>query len=77
MISHYFSYVWIWFKLNNFQAEFVEKHKAEAKKFGMLRRYEDSQQFLLDHPELVCEETANVLVIWCIDLAMEEVRFNE
>lgn len=53
-------------------AEFVEKHKAEAKKFGMLRRYEDSQQFLLDHPELVCEETANVLVIWCIDLAMEE-----
>lgn len=52
--------------------EFVEKHKADAKKFGMMRRFEDSQQFLVDHPELVCEETANVLVLWCIDLAMEE-----
>ncbi|XP_048767077.1 hsp90 co-chaperone Cdc37-like isoform X2 [Ostrea edulis] len=52
--------------------EFVEKHKADAKKFGMLRRFEDSQQFLIDNPDLVCEETANVLVIWCIDLAMEE-----
>lgn len=60
--------------LTYLQKEFVEKHKADAKKFGMLRRFEDSQQFLIDNPDLVCEETANVLVIWCIDLAMEEVR---
>lgn len=39
----------------------------------MLRQYKDSQQYLTDNPELVCEESANYLVIWCIDLEMEEV----
>ncbi|KAK3099538.1 hypothetical protein FSP39_005996 [Pinctada imbricata] len=54
------------------QQEFTDKYKQKAKKFGMLRRFEDSQQYLEDNPELVCEETANYLVIWCIDLEMEE-----
>ena len=40
----------------------------------MFRHYDDSQKFLEDHLELVCEETANYLVVWCIDLEMEEVR---
>ncbi|NWS79119.1 CDC37 protein, partial [Crotophaga sulcirostris] len=39
---------------------------------GMLRRWDDSQKFLSDNPHLVCEETANYLVIWCIDLEVEE-----
>jgi cell division cycle protein 37 len=43
------------------------------KKFGMLRKYDDSQEYLLQHPELTCEETANYLVIWCINLEVEEV----
>ena len=40
----------------------------------MMKRYEDSQEFLTQHPQLVCEETANYLVIWCINLEVEEVR---
>lgn len=40
---------------------------------GMLRRWDDSQKYLSDNPYLVCEETANYLVIWCIDLEVEEV----
>lgn len=39
----------------------------------MLQKYEDSMQFLVDNPDLVCEETANYLVVWCIDLEIEEV----
>ena len=46
------------------------------KKYGMFRHYDDSQKFLEDHLELVCEETANYLVVWCIDLEMEEVRID-
>ncbi|CAF2670924.1 unnamed protein product [Rotaria sp. Silwood2] len=52
--------------------QFVEKHKANIKKYGMFRHYDDTQKFLEEHFELVCEETANYLVIWCIDLEMEE-----
>ena len=40
----------------------------------MFRHYDDSQKFLEDHLELVCEEAANYLVVWCIDLEMEEVK---
>ncbi|MEQ2194650.1 hsp90 co-chaperone Cdc37, partial [Xenoophorus captivus] len=39
---------------------------------GMLRRWDDSQKYLSDNPYLVCEETANYLVIMCIDLEVEE-----
>lgn len=41
----------------------------------MLRRWDDSQRYLSDNPDLVCEETANYLVIMCIDLEVEEVGF--
>lgn len=41
----------------------------------MFRRPDDSQSFLEQHPELVCEETANHLVIWCVDLVIEEVSY--
>jgi len=51
---------------------FVEKYEKEIKHFGMLRRWEDSQKYLSDNPHLVCEETANYLVIRCIDLEVEE-----
>lgn len=39
----------------------------------MLRKYDDSQHFLQEHPHLACEETANYLVIWCVNLEVEEV----
>ncbi|XP_052541125.1 hsp90 co-chaperone Cdc37 [Tympanuchus pallidicinctus] len=51
---------------------FVERHEKQIKHFGMLRRWDDSQKYLSDNPHLVCEETANYLVIWCIDLEVEE-----
>ncbi|XP_007951765.1 hsp90 co-chaperone Cdc37 [Orycteropus afer afer] len=51
---------------------FVEKYEKQIKHFGMLRRWDDSQKYLSDNAHLVCEETANYLVIWCIDLEVEE-----
>lgn len=52
--------------------EFIEKNSKLVKQLGMLSKHEDTQKFYFEHPELVCEETANQLVIWCIDLAVEE-----
>lgn len=40
---------------------------------GMLRRWDDSQNFLSDNPHLVCEETANFLVVICVDFEIDEV----
>lgn len=40
---------------------------------GMLRRWDDSQKYLSDKPHLVCEETANCLVVICIDFEIDEV----
>ncbi|XP_046837696.1 hsp90 co-chaperone Cdc37 isoform X2 [Vespa crabro] len=52
--------------------QFVKDNEKKLKEFGMLRRYDDSKKFLLDNPQIVCENTANYLVIWCINLEMEE-----
>uniref|UniRef100_UPI00358E9D25 hsp90 co-chaperone Cdc37 isoform X2 n=1 Tax=Myxine glutinosa TaxID=7769 RepID=UPI00358E9D25 len=54
------------------QQDFVDKYEKEIKHFGMLRRWEDSQSYLAEHPHLACEESANYLVIWCIDLQVTE-----
>lgn len=51
--------------------DFVKENEKLLKKFGMLRKYDDSKQFLAQHQVLVCENTANYLVIWCINLEME------
>lgn len=51
---------------------FVKDNKKILEEFGMLRRYEDSRKYLLDHSHLACEATANYLVIWCINLEMEK-----
>ncbi|KAH8858796.1 Hsp90 co-chaperone Cdc37 [Schistosoma japonicum] len=52
--------------------DFVNKHNKAIRKFGLFQKPLDSQNYLVENPYLVCEETANQLVIWCIDLAMEE-----
>lgn len=52
--------------------DFVKDNKKLLEQFGMLRRYEDSKKFLLDHSHLAHEATANYLVIWCINLQMEQ-----
>ncbi|XP_014204354.1 hsp90 co-chaperone Cdc37 [Copidosoma floridanum] len=52
--------------------KFVKENEKKLKEYGMLRRYDDSKKYLQDNPQLVCENTANYLVIWCINLEMEE-----
>ncbi|XP_064108145.1 hsp90 co-chaperone Cdc37-like [Macrobrachium nipponense] len=52
--------------------EFVKKNEVNIKKYGMFRNFDDSRRFLMEHTELACEDTANYLVIWCINLEMEE-----
>lgn len=44
---------------------------------GMLRRWDDSQKYLSDNPHLVCEESANYLVVLCIDFEIDEVSAVE
>lgn len=56
----------------NHLKKFIQENKELVKKFGMLRKYDDSKRFLMEHNQLVCEDTANYLVIWCIELEMEE-----
>ncbi|XP_029283482.1 hsp90 co-chaperone Cdc37-like isoform X2 [Cottoperca gobio] len=51
---------------------FVEKYAKEIKHFGMMRRWDDSQKYLSDNTHLVCEETANCLVVICIDFEIDE-----
>ncbi|KAM8878609.1 hsp90 co-chaperone Cdc37-like [Spinachia spinachia] len=51
---------------------FVEKYAEEIKHFGLTRRCDDSQKYLSDNPHLVCEETANCLVVLCLDFEMDE-----
>lgn len=53
--------------------KFIKQHEKEMKEFGMLQKYDDSKRYLQEHLHLVCEETANYLVIWCINLQMEDV----
>lgn len=52
--------------------KFIKENEAIIKQYGMLRRFDDSKKFLVEHNLLVHEDTANYLVIWCINLEMEE-----
>lgn len=55
--------------------QFVKENEKALKQYGMMRKYDDSKQFLQQNLNLVCENTANYLVIWCINLEMEEVYY--
>lgn len=44
---------------------------------GMLRRWDDSQRYLANMPHLICEETANYLILWCTKLQQEGVIKNK
>ncbi|GAB1597381.1 hsp90 co-chaperone Cdc37-like [Argonauta hians] len=56
------------------QEIFIKEHKKEVEKFGMIKRPQDSMEYLIANNHLVCEETANYLVMWCIELEMEEKK---
>lgn len=49
----------------------LQKYEQELRHFGMLRRWDDSQRFLANMPQLICEETANFLILWCMSLQRE------
>ncbi|CAL8085771.1 unnamed protein product [Orchesella dallaii] len=51
---------------------FTKENEPLLKQFGLLQKIQDSKRFLEEHPQLICEDTANYLVIWCVELAMEE-----
>nr|XP_028567768.1 LOW QUALITY PROTEIN: hsp90 co-chaperone Cdc37-like 1 [Podarcis muralis] len=51
---------------------FMQKHEQKIRHFGMLSRWLDSQRFLSEHPYLVCEETAQYLLLWCFHLEAEQ-----
>ncbi|MGH0133219.1 UNVERIFIED_CONTAM: hypothetical protein FKN15_052207 [Acipenser sinensis] len=52
---------------------FVQQYEEQLKHFGMLNRWDDSQRYLSDHSHLVCEETANYLLLWCFHLQADKV----
>uniref|UniRef100_A0A8C1M3B7 Hsp90 co-chaperone Cdc37-like 1 n=1 Tax=Cyprinus carpio TaxID=7962 RepID=A0A8C1M3B7_CYPCA len=51
---------------------FVQHNEELLKHFGMLRRWDDSQRFLAEYHHLICEETANYLILWCFRLQAEQ-----
>lgn len=51
--------------------DFIKNNEKLIKKYGMMRKFTDSKQFLEEHKLLVHEDTANFLVIWCLNLEME------
>jgi len=52
--------------------KFMDENKTDIKKYGMLHEYHDTEELLTKNPHLACEDTANYLVVWCIDLEVEE-----
>ncbi|OCT57240.1 cell division cycle 37-like 1 S homeolog isoform X1 [Xenopus laevis] len=53
-------------------ASFIQKYEAKMQHFGMLSRWNDSQRFLSECPDLVSEETAKYLLLWCYHLESEQ-----
>lgn len=51
----------------------MDKYEDEIKHFGMLHSYTDSKDYLIKHPYLTCDDTANYLALWCINLQVQEV----
>ncbi|CAH2294036.1 hsp90 co-chaperone Cdc37-like 1 [Pelobates cultripes] len=51
---------------------FIQKYEDKIRHFGMLSRWNDSQIFLSEYPDLVCEETAQYLRLWCYHLESEQ-----
>lgn len=51
---------------------FIDKNEDKIKEFGLLSKWDDCRKFLLDYPDLCCEETSNYLTVWCLNLEIEE-----
>jgi len=53
-------------------AQFYKENRKLIEKYGILRKWDDSKEFLLDNRQLCCEDTANYLTIECLNNEMEE-----
>lgn len=60
---------------DQYYRDFVKKYEKNLKHYAMLNKWDDCKAYLMEYPDLVCEESANYLAIWCLNLAMEE-KFN-
>jgi len=52
--------------------DYIKEHKKEIKEYGMFKKFDDSRKYMMEHPVLAHEYAANYLVLWCIDLELEE-----
>ncbi|CAG2115923.1 unnamed protein product, partial [Medioppia subpectinata] len=59
-------------ELEKIYKEFIAKNEKKIKHFGLLSKADDCKQYLMANQELVCEETANYLALWCLNLEIEE-----
>ena len=57
---------------NELYIKFVKENETKIKHYGMLSKWDDCKRFLLENPNLCCEETTNYLAIWCLDLQVED-----
>lgn len=53
---------------------FFKKYGEEIEKFAMLSDPDESMRFLRDHIHLISEHLGSYLVIWCVDLCVEEKK---
>ena len=54
----------------------MNKYKKEIEHYGMLYDYNDSEDYLRKNPYLACDDTANYLALWCINLEVQEVLIS-
>lgn len=53
---------------------YFKEHGDEVKAWGMLSKYEESHKYLKDRMYLVCDHLASFLVVWAVDLEVEEKK---
>eukprot|EP01134_Creolimax_fragrantissima_P005169 CFRG5169T1 len=58
--------------LANKQTEYMKAHKKDVQKFSTLTSPGDTEAMLLNKPFLLSEYAANFMVVWAVDLAVEE-----
>lgn len=51
--------------------DFVAQNEKKIQEFGLLAKWDDCKKFLMNNPDICCEETANYLTIWCLNLEID------
>jgi len=52
-------------------SRFIDENEKHLKSYAMLSRWDDCKRFLLEHPNLCCEDASSYLTIWCLNLEIE------